>query len=515
MKTERQDLVLLAFVTVIGLFIRLSPAASSSFPLNDGGLFYKMILDLQGNHFLLPNFTSYNNAQLPFAYPPLAFYLYALTSEISGIPVIKLMQFLPAIVSGLTIPAFYLLAREFLDEKLQIMLSVFTFAFIPRAFEWLIMGGGVTRSLGFLFAILAIRQYILLATTSSTRHLFLTALLVGFAVSTHPETPIQLVISLVLIYLWKNRTWEGLKQFAIVWAGALLISAPWWLTVLLKHGTDPFFAALTSSSQDSYNLIARIFILFRFNFTDEPYLTLISCLGLIGLFAMLAKRKTILPIWFCLIQMIEPRGGGLYMMLPLSMFTGFALDQVILPILRTPDTDARSYSRLSPNLEKTFLSLIFLYGMLSAMIVTTKISRELTLRPSDLTAFNWIKDHTPASSRFILITQANPLNDASSEWFPVLAERTSLVTSFGREWINDGSFSEYTKNYRSLQKCMLQGMTCLNEWMAEADLDFSHIYLRKTQPTSSNPTILSEELGKSTEYRVLYETNEVEIFEKK
>src|SRR5690349_21748697 len=117
MKTDRQDIILLSFITLIGLFIRLSPALSTSFPLNDGGLFYKMMLDLQENHFVLPLYTSYNNAQLPFAYPPLAFYIYAVLSSLMHVPVIKLMQFAPAIISALTIPAFFLFAREVLKEK--------------------------------------------------------------------------------------------------------------------------------------------------------------------------------------------------------------------------------------------------------------------------------------------------------------------------------------------------------------------------------------------------------------
>ncbi len=349
MKINSKDLVLIIFITTLGLFIRISAPLSVSFPLNDGGLFYKMNIDIQANHFTLPMYTSYNNAHLPFAYPPFSFYLYALISEVTDISVIKLMQFLPSIISALTIPAFFLLAREILDTNEQAMFSVIVFAFIPRAFEWLIMGGGVTRSLGFLFTILAIRQYILLISSPSTSNFIQTPLLSGLVILTHPEASVHLIISLAFIFVWKSRTIQGLKQTSIVLLGASVISAPWWGTIITRYGIDPFFAAITASSQDSYNLITRIIILFRFNFTDEPYLSLISGLGLIGMFALLAKHKPALPIWFCLFQMIEPRGGPLNMMIPLSMFAGVALDQVLLPAFKSEDiVSNKSSLKLTP-----------------------------------------------------------------------------------------------------------------------------------------------------------------------
>ena len=158
MKIDRVSFALVFFLTLVGFAVRISAPLSGSFPLNDGGLFYKMILDLQGNHFILPDYTTYNNAALPFAYPPFAFYFYGLIASAGQVSVLKLMQFLPSIVSALTIPAFYLLAKEILDSKAQAALALLAFTFVPRTFDWLIMGGGVTRAFGLLFALLAMRQ---------------------------------------------------------------------------------------------------------------------------------------------------------------------------------------------------------------------------------------------------------------------------------------------------------------------------------------------------------------------
>ena len=138
MKDNERDIFFVALLTILGMAVRLSATLSASFPLNDGGLFYQMIVDLQNNNFILPVTTTYNFAEIPFAYPPFAFYVYGLLSA-SGIPLLKLMQFLPAIVTTLTIPAFYFFAKDILANKQQALFST-------MAFDWLIMGGGV-RSL--------------------------------------------------------------------------------------------------------------------------------------------------------------------------------------------------------------------------------------------------------------------------------------------------------------------------------------------------------------------------------
>src|SRR4051812_31493754 len=99
-------------ITFAGGFVRLQPALLSSFPLNDGGLFYSMTMGLKNNGFILPQTTTYNLADIPFAYPPFAFYLVGLLNTLTNWPVLDIFRILPALISTLTIPAFFLLARQ-------------------------------------------------------------------------------------------------------------------------------------------------------------------------------------------------------------------------------------------------------------------------------------------------------------------------------------------------------------------------------------------------------------------
>src|SRR3990170_5578933 len=122
------------FAILLGGYVRLVHVLPADFPINDGGLFYTMVLDLKAAHYQLPLFTSYNSAKIPFAYPPLALYITAGISDILNIAEIDLVRLLPGIISTLTIPAFYLLAREILNSTLQIWISVIAFALLPRSF---------------------------------------------------------------------------------------------------------------------------------------------------------------------------------------------------------------------------------------------------------------------------------------------------------------------------------------------------------------------------------------------
>src|SRR5581483_1358546 len=155
----------IALVVVLGLLVRLGHTLSSGFPLHDGGLFLVMMQDLQDAHYSLPAFTSYNGGDIPFAYPPLGLYVGAILEAVTPLSYLDVLRFVPLVVSALTVGAFVLFARAYLRSDVERFGAVSTFALLPGAFVWWIMGGGLTRSFGFFFAVLAIWQLYMLLTT--------------------------------------------------------------------------------------------------------------------------------------------------------------------------------------------------------------------------------------------------------------------------------------------------------------------------------------------------------------
>ena len=98
---------------LFGAVVRFWPVITNGFPLNDGGMFYIMIRDLKANHYLLPEFTTYNFADIPFAYPPLGFYIAASLSDLLPVSELGVLLWLPALVNTLSILVFYKLGNFF------------------------------------------------------------------------------------------------------------------------------------------------------------------------------------------------------------------------------------------------------------------------------------------------------------------------------------------------------------------------------------------------------------------
>ncbi|MCL4824736.1 MAG: hypothetical protein KJZ57_11025, partial [Anaerolineales bacterium] len=156
MKRQPDFSVLILFAALLfGGLVRFLPALMTRFPINDGGMFYTMARELSANGYALPATTSYNGLSIPFAYPPLGLYLASLLADLARVPLLGVFLWLPPFFSLLAIPAFYLLARALLADKLRASLAALFFALAPGSYDWHVMGGGVTRSAGMLFLLLA------------------------------------------------------------------------------------------------------------------------------------------------------------------------------------------------------------------------------------------------------------------------------------------------------------------------------------------------------------------------
>src|SRR3990172_9530998 len=84
--------IFLLLAILLGGIVRFMPVFMAGFPVNDGGMFYVMVEELKANHFLLPAFTNYNLAGIPYAYSPFGFYATALISSLFRIPALDLIR---------------------------------------------------------------------------------------------------------------------------------------------------------------------------------------------------------------------------------------------------------------------------------------------------------------------------------------------------------------------------------------------------------------------------------------
>ncbi|HJR79433.1 MAG TPA: glycosyltransferase family 39 protein, partial [Anaerolineales bacterium] len=226
-RREWADLILIVAI-FLGAFLRFNPTLLAGFAINDGGMFAVMVDDLKASRYLLPEFTTYNHLNIPYAYPPLGFYLGRLAADLFGLGADQVVRWVPAFFASLSIPAFYLLARRLLKNKYYAAVATFFFALMPRALSWFVMGGGLTRSPGQFFMLLTLASVIRLYEENRRSTIFSAGLFGGLAVMSHPEAAVHTFVSAIFLWIMLSRSRAAFINAILVGMMVLLVSAPWW-----------------------------------------------------------------------------------------------------------------------------------------------------------------------------------------------------------------------------------------------------------------------------------------------
>ena len=515
----RLSWLFLFLAILIGGYIRLSPVLTSEFPINDGGMFYTMTRELQVNHFRLPEITSYNGLNIPYAYPPLGFYLAGFIQLIFGWPLIDIFRILPAVLSTITIPIFYLLAGEFIKNDLQLSLAILIFSLIPASFDWLIMGGGITRSTGFLFSLFTL--YYLYKTFTSKRiiNVFLTSFFASLTILSHPEIALHTAFSGFVFFIFLEKNSKGIIKSLFICLLILIFTGPWLLDILKSHGLTPF---LSAGSTGNYGILP-FFDLIIFNFTHEIGITSISFLALIGSLILVSRRQLFLPIWIIVIFFSEPRSAALFLVPVLAICASLAFVEVLS--FFTPPTNSKNEIQDQINIKKIELKLfskitigiLLTQWIISAYSVASIEISSTTIQKDDINALLWVSKNTLPGSRFIILTGEQPFTDPVAEWFPALTYRISINTVQGHEWDDSVNFYDFLDSSKNVQDCYFQDINCLVYWSSESGFSFDYIYVSKSDEQSYRPEIskagIVSSIQNSKLFKSVYESTEVSIFQ--
>jgi len=508
-KNDDHLLVLIACLSLlVGAILLLTAVLRDSFPRNDGGMLVVMVKDLITNHYRLPQFTTYNYSQIPYTYPPLSLYFMAILKDLLGISLIEIERWMPLVFSLLCIPATGLLTRSVLKSNIQAALSMLAFALLPTTFDRLIMGGGVARAPGLLFTLLALNWIYLMYDQKSRRHIPLAVLFSALVVLNHPQYTWFVFFSAVLMFLFSHPGRGEIINSLIVIAGASLLSAFWWIRVLDFHGFSPFLAAFGSRSPFSlYAFVAQITFLL---FTNERLLDILGVMALIGLVQRIIQRDFLFLAWIAVIILLDRTAPYSLAAVPLAMLIGVSVDSLVFhnPMVTT------SYGRKVLFIAFCYLTFYSLYGTYNQL---TPIFLENETRE----AMAWVKDNTPSDSEFLVLSDNDWWVDPYTEWFPTLAERQSVNTVQGFEWMPEQGLSSRIEAYRSLRECLKSADTkCLAEWERTTGQSYTHIFIPRPISTqgvlqeSGKDLPLLESLHESPVYQVVLDRAGGIIFEK-
>ncbi len=491
---------ILGLAILFGMFVRFIPGPLAGLPINDGGMFAVMIRDLKANQFALPVFTSYNFADIPFAYPPLGLYLGALF-EMLGLSEFQMLIWLPAFLTIATVPLFYLLALELLGNRPRAAAAVVFFALAPGNYVWYLMGGGLTRALGAVFFILSLYFVHRAFREGYWRLVMFAMLFCSLTVLSHPQAALLLVIGCAIFLLFDLSRASALRAILIA-AGTLMLTSPWWGIIISRHGMDVFLSAGQSG-----DLKASLSALFGSLFFRQTIIPFSTVFWLLGLMWAIYKRRFDLLLWGLLPFFIDQRSAPITPAFLYPMLAAYGFMDILpasINWLRTRkwkvETDESLFNQRW--LSMSLLGIVFY--LLIECFVHAYVIRNITLPYPAQHMMIWAKENTPLDRRFLILTgRRDVMTDPVQEWFPALAERHSTTTLQGSEWTLRGEFNTRWDQLAALQSC--HEMDCFDSWVEAMGLEFDYVVVDESK--------IPVEMFLSEGYSVIFDNGRYVILE--
>ncbi len=499
-------LVILGMALFLGAVVRIMPPILARFPINDGGMFYVMVKDLSANSYRLPPFTTYNLADIPYAYPPFGFYVAALFSGLLHFSIIEVLRWLPALVHITSIYAFYLTASAILRDKSRGALAAVLYAVAPGSYGWFIMGGGLTRAFGGLFLLLSVYFLYRVFERGEWRAVIYATVMCALAVLSHPEAGLHTAGTCTLAWIFWGRTRRRSLQALMIAFGAVLLTAPWWVSILAGHGTGPVISALHTGLYGSSPLSAFA----RDFFTLGSIIPILTVLRIAGLICILWKRQFFLAAWSLLPYFVEPRSAPAVSFYPFTMLAALGLADAVpalIRILRRQPVEEPVARFSEIKWMNPIVLLIVGYLFIGSALYTFPLVNT-TLTAAERQTMAWVRENTAADAHFLLLTGGrDAMVDPVQEWFPALAERRSQTTLQGYEWTLAARFSVRWDELSTLQGCGTAA--CVEKWSSDTGLDFNYLLVERKGMPEGLPASL-ENAG----YKLIDQNQQISIFRK-
>jgi hypothetical protein len=329
----------------------------------------------------------------------------------------------------------------------------------------------------------------------------------ALVVLSHLAWALQSAVVILLLWFFWGRDKQGIVNSIIAAGGILLLTSPWWITILQYHGIQAFLQA----GQVTHSRWLFWTILFALSFTGE-YTTVIAVFALIGFFIHLAKKEYLFPLWAILCLLADPRGGIPASIFPFTILAMSAITDGIAPQLFNAKTDDQHFDSWMNSLNTKvgrlffgFFVILFLYNSYS---VSNTLSYQV-LGKEEFDAINWVNSNTKVTDRFLILDeQSNPLLSPFTEWFPALTDRRSIATIQGTEWLDgDKHYNEQLPIISSLHQCLYQDVSCLYDLQDKMTDQYSFIIV-----SSRNQVPLLNSLESDPDFKISYSSPAIKIF---
>jgi hypothetical protein len=446
-----------------GVLLRTYHLATVGFarPWALGGLFLAFSRQIVQNNYALPLTIPYYTAGgLPFAYPPLPFYIEGFLVFTLGLPQFFVVNFLPPLLSVISLILFDHLTRKTFKNPVARLISTGLFALLPICFAEQVEGAGLAESFGTVFIILILLAFWRVRDGPyDKRSLVLAAFVWALGIMASPGSIYLsiLIFLTVFIRLLTRGTYKPGKLVLHLTALALttlLLSAGYWGVVIRHHGA----AIFVNSFIAQHRSLRNFFILSLVNTATSRFIALAFLMLLLILIALciLIYRQRYDLVFLTVLAGLLPRETWV-----MGIIGVFAIGKAC-DLLLTKLKDGATQKANTPALW-TLVPLFFLaLGILRSIYFVS--SRELRtpntlLTPDQISFLENFNETHPTDAGLVVIG-----GEAFLEWAPYMAEHTVLNVWQGTEFAVEKSW------LFSLDQALLacDNYTCINQALTAA-----------------------------------------------
>jgi hypothetical protein len=436
--------------------VALGVTLGGPLPPGDGGLFYLMARTVGNDPFSYGGEVAFSGMGLPFAYPPLGFYLVAALHR-AGLPLDEAMRGVSLAATVLAVGAAGVLLRRLASSWQATMLTVPLLLGLPRFWAGQLAGGGVTRAPGLLLCLLAW----LGATALPSRGrgaMLATGGAIGLAMLFHPEMGLYAAAGTAFLAAacrGEGVAWRGALGRAVgaCLAGAI-VSVPWWGVVLVRHGPG-LLLGTALGSQGGVALRGLVPLLPPVYGEAEPWPVALLAMG--GTVAVALRGRLVPLAWALWLVLVDPRKGTVAASLPLALEGGEALTALLAPLSRW---------RAALGSAAAGLALLSLWS--AARAPSSPSWPLMKVGGEDVQVMAQLRGVLPEGGKVMVLSGVSWARDPWSDWGPALTGREFVLTVQGSEWLGPRVFGERQRRYREVQECVRrEDVECIARWVEE------------------------------------------------
>ena len=438
---KRSRVLVVALIMLIGVVIRcihLFLIDLTHEPFRLGGLFIAFADEIASHKFQIPvRIPYYSSGGIPYAYPPLGFYVEAILLQIFPGQIFAFANLLPPLVSvlalGLAARFFYRWAGGWNIRSLSALAA---YSLLPNAFYNQIDAAGLAEAFGSLALIIYFELLFAYQQNRNMKSAFYGGLGLALCVWSSPGSAIgaaflslALVINTLVSIRWSEKIQPYLQLFVIGLTG-LAVSAPYWLTVVLNHGLRIFLAPVGMQYEEGgpASVLGKLQgSWFTYSVLQQDGVYFWSIAILLGIGWLLWQRRFFLPLAFLVLFSI-PRENAWVTAFPAALLVAHGVADVLVPTVKSMSA---STLRIRTGLLWAGFVLISLSLIMQAFELVNLQMRDENwkLKAAQVEALRRAHEIVPSATQVIVLG-----NGGLREWAPYLLQREVLNTEFGLEW---------------------------------------------------------------------------------